>query len=189
MTKKIAVVVLDATGSMGGQEKRVVSSMNEYAKALPKKAHLTVFMFNSTRWDKFFDGKAGDWKKMKEKDYEPGAMTPLYDCIAKGMAHADGLASDGDKVMIMIDTDGMDNASRECTVESCRKTVKKKKKAGWAFQFMANGVDDFAAQQTAMTGAALQMHTKFGSHRLRASNYAAAAGVTLSYFDGKDVPE
>ena len=33
-------------------------------------------------------------------------MTPLYDAIAKSIAHAESVASNGDKVMVMIDTDG-----------------------------------------------------------------------------------
>ena len=59
-----AVAVLDATGSMKGQENRVVSSMNEYAAALPPETYLIVFMFDSNRWDKFFEddvSNGGRW--------------------------------------------------------------------------------------------------------------------------------
>ena len=45
-----AIVTLDETGSMSGQEHRVVTSLNEYVEQLPKKTRLTVFKFDSRRW-------------------------------------------------------------------------------------------------------------------------------------------
>ncbi len=66
---KHAIVTLDETGSMSGQEHRVVTSLNEYVKKLPKKTRLTVFKFDSARWTKSFCGPVKKWKPMREKDY------------------------------------------------------------------------------------------------------------------------
>ena len=71
-----AVVTLDETGSMRGQEERVVSALNQYVNALPKGTNLTVFKFDSKRWVTQFAGFAKGWKPLTLKDYRPGAWTP-----------------------------------------------------------------------------------------------------------------
>ena len=181
-----AIVTLDETGSMSGQEHRVVTSLNEYVKQLPKKTRLTVFKFDSQRWTEIFCGSVKKWKPMKEKDYRPGAMTPLYDAIAKSIAHAESVASNGDRVMVMIDTDGYENASREHTQESCLALVSQKKKAGWEFLFMSAGVDQDQATFVGATGKALGMQVNAASYARRSSNYAKASFQTRTYFREPD---
>ena len=181
-----AIVTLDETGSMSGQEHRVVTSLNEYVEQLPKKTRLTVFKFDSRRWTEIFCGSVKKWKPMKEKDYRPGAMTPLYDAIAKSIAHAESVASNGDRVMVMIDTDGYENASREHTQESCLALVSQKKKAGWEFLFMSAGVDQDQATFVGATGKALGMRVNAASYARRSSNYAKVSFQTRTYFREPD---
>lgn len=177
-----AIVTLDETGSMSGQERRVVTSLNEYVNQLPKKTLLTVFMFDSERWTEFFRGQVEKWNPMKEEDYRPGAMTPLYDAIAKSIAHADSVASNGDKVMVMIDTDGSENASLEHTHESCLTLVSRKKQAGWEFLFMSAGVDQKRADSIGATGRSLGMRVNSATHAKRSLNYSRASFQTRTYF-------
>ena len=180
-----AVVVLDATGSMSGQEQRVVTSMNEYAGGLSADTRLKVFMFDSDRWETFYEGAVSDWKPMKTADYSPGAMTPLFDAVGKAIAYADGIASAGDKTMVMIDTDGFENLSREHTEASIKSLVKDRQGKDWAFMFMSAGLDQAEAQAHGRQGANLGMVTMAADAGHRVSNYAAAAVQTQSYFDGK----
>ena len=183
---KHAIVTLDETGSMSGQEQRVVTSLNEYVEQLPKKTRLTVFKFDSARWTKFFCGTVKKWKPIKEKDYRPGAMTPLYDAIAKSIAHAESVASNGDKVMVMIDTDGYENASREHTQESCLALVSQKKQAGWEFLFMSAGVDQKQATLAGTTGKTLGMRVNAAPYAKRSLNYSRASIQTRTYFRESD---
>lgn len=184
-----AIVVLDETGSMQGQTYRVVTSMNEYAKTLPKKTLLTVFLFDSERWTKFYSGKIKNWTPMEEKDYNPGTMTPLYDSIAKALKYAEGKSKDGDKVMIMVDTDGSENCSKEHTRESIKAMVDLKKKDGWEFLFMANGLDEKSAMEVSLTGKYLGMVTRESKHEDRMRSYLDAGAATVSYFNGSDDDE
>ena len=119
---------------------------------------------------------------MTRKDYTVGSTTPLYDAIAKGIGHVKSLASKGAKVMVMVDTDGYENASSEHTQESITKLIDECKKAGWAFMFMSAGVDRAAAAQVATIGASLGMTTRSASHLRRSASYGAAAMSTQSYF-------
>ena len=194
-----AVVALDATGSMGGQEQRVVSSMNEYVSGLPQDSHVSVFMFDSERWDKFFEGPVADWPVMKLEDYRVGKMTPLYDAVGKIIGHADGLVkSSEDRVMVMVDTDGYENASREHTQQSIKSLVSARQGdnsffgggsgSGWAFLFMSSGLDKQAAQAHGATGQSVGMTVNSASSGLRHANYHQAAGQTQAYFSSGTAP-
>lgn len=180
-----AVICIDETGSMAGQEERVVTSMNEYVNSLPDDAHVTVFKFDSNHWTKFYDDYKTAWQKMEPANYSPGAMTPLYDAIGKTVRHAESLASDGDKVLVMVDTDGHENASKEHTVDSVNAVVDAKKTAGWEFLFMAGGINEAQAQQVGAIGQALGMTTNMASHARRSQNFQAARGQTHSYFNSR----
>ena len=180
-----AVVVLDATGSMSGQEQRVVTSMNEYVGNLPDDTRLKVFMFDSDRWETFYEGAVSDWKPMKTDDYSPGAMTPLFDAVGKAIGYADSIAASGDKIMVMIDTDGFENHSRMHTEASIKALVEDRKGKDWAFMFMSQGLDQAEAQVHGRQGANLGMTVMAASAATRVSNYAAAAVQTDSYFGGK----
>lgn len=185
--KNYAVVTLDATGSMMGQEQRVVTSMNEYANGLPKSAHLTVFMFDADRWIEFFDGKVSKWTPMTIDDYKPGSMTPLYDSVAKSIKHAEKLSEENDRVMIMIDTDGFENASIEHTQGSIKALVDTKKSHGWEFVFMSGGLDKEQVYATSQAGKLMGMTLVTATHDLRMDSYGYGAGgagaQTLAYFN------
>ncbi len=178
-----AAICLDETGSMSGQEERVVTSLNEYVHQLPDDVHVTVFTFDSERWTKFYDDDKKSWEGMTTADYSPGAMTPLYDAVGKVLRHAETLAGDGDRVMIMVDTDGYENASTEHTAASIKAAVETKKRAGWEFLFMASGIDEPRAAQVGATGRALGMTVDAAPYRLRSENYLVAARRTRSFFD------
>ena len=184
-----AIVCLDETGSMRGQEHRVVTSLNEYVAALPEHTMVTVFKFDSNRWTTYFDNYKKNWPSMLNDDYKPGAMTPLLDCIAKTVHHAESVASEGDKVFIMIDTDGQENASTEETVDSVKALIDQKKALNWEFWFMANGIDEVSAMRVGQTGHNLGMNVASNTHRTRVAAYTAQAGSTISYFDDKDATD
>jgi hypothetical protein len=177
-----AVVALDASASMRGQENRVVESMNKYVMELPDDSHITVFMFDYFRWDTYYDGEVSNWPVMQESNYRPGAMTPLFDAVAKAVAHADTLASEGDRVMLMVDTDGRENASKEHTQESIKALVDERTAGGWAFLFMSQGMDHAQSKLNAQVADKLGMVAQNASVVLRTASYARAGGQTVSYF-------
>ena len=178
-----AAICLDETGSMSGQEERVITSLNEYVQSLPDDIHVTVFKFDSERWDTLYDDSKSNWADRTVVDYNPGAMTPLFDAIYKTIKHGESLAQEGDKVLIMIDTDGMENASKEYTRDTVRALVDKKKSAGWEFLFMAAGLDEAQAFLTGSTGRDLGMVTNTASYGARSVNYMAASAHSADYFD------
>ena len=183
-----AVVTLDASGSMSGQEDRVVQSMNEYAQTLPTDANLTVFQFDSERWITFYDGLVGDYRPMTLHDYQTGRMTPLFDAIGKSLAHVSKVAKADDRVFVMIDTDGFENASKEHSQESIKAMVEARKADGWAFLFMSQGLDVAHAEAHGHVAQAMSMETSAAVASSRGANYHRAGGQTASYFSSGAAP-
>ena len=181
-----AVVLLDESGSMTGQETRVVGSLNEYAASIAKHdPKLTVFCFDSERWRELFDGKATDWKNLEPGAYMPKGMTPLYDSIHRAIAHVEQQAKEGDKVMVMVDTDGVENASKEHTQDSIKALIEFKKALGWEFLFMASGINEVVAQRVGTQGRALGMNVESSTYANRGATYNVAERKTSSLFAGE----
>ena len=94
------------------------------------------------------------------------------------------LARTGDKVMIMVDTDGQENSSHEYDHERITALVEECKAMGWAFQFMANGLDIQAARRVANIGRDLGMHTNTAPYSNRMASYSVAGLNSVAYFAG-----
>lgn len=166
-------ILLDETGSMAGQEARVIKGINEYIAKLSsdlkgKACRIAIRLFDSERWREYFDGKLEDFPTMKDGDYRPGAMTPLYDAIGKTLMETE-TKTEKHKVLILIDTDGLENASREHTKESVDKLIKEKEAAGWTFVFLGADLDAF--------GGAAVAAASMGVHVSNTAGYAAKSRV------------
>lgn len=191
-----AIVALDKSGSMNGEQERVVSAMNEYVESIPDDSHISVFMFDSgnwsntsINWNKYYEGPVKDWSKMEVEDYQPRGGTPLFDSVGKAIVHAEGLASKGDKVMLMIDTDGEENMSSEYNQQSIKALVDEKKEKGWAFLFMSSGLDIVSARRNSSFGVNLGMATQTANLASRADHYHHASFQTTNYFVQGTAPE
>ena len=187
--KNHAFVLLDETGSMRGQEKRVCTSMNEYVGTLPKGTNLTVFKFDSKRFTTLYSGPTKDWQEMTPEDYRPGAMTPLFDSIARVIEHAKKYTSKDDRVLVMIDTDGYENMSSDHTLETVKGLIERRKAKGWKFLFMASGLTEADARNVGTTGASLGTQVISDSYALRSRAYASAGAQTVSHFRDEDTAQ
>jgi hypothetical protein len=162
-------ILLDESGSMGGQEERVKSGINEYVKVLKdkkiKKCRLKINTFDSERYNTLRDGPISKIKKIKDGEYKPNALTPLYDAILRTVKNIESnVKKNGDGVLFIIDTDGWENASQEANKEQITKLLEEKEKEGWTIVYMAADMDAHSASQ----GMGLNTH----------------AGNTLSYASG-----
>lgn len=139
-------IALDRSGSMGGQRwADSISSLNEYINGL-KSAKIegaaTIVAFDSidgkTRLEKlelsipYFEGVSEDW-------VYPAGMTPLYDAAAHVMDLA--LASDADRNVVVILTDGMENTSKEHTQSSIKAKTELMQSKGYEVIFLGANFD------------------------------------------------
>lgn len=116
-------------------------------------------------------------RPITEKEYFVGGCTALLDAIGKTI-HKIGNAQRhtseeqrADKVMFVITTDGMENASKEYTYEKIKEMVERQKlKYGWEFIFLGANID------------AISTAARFGISADRAANYNADGdGTRLNY--------
>lgn len=183
-------ILLDESGSMKSQEERVISGINEYINTLKKdigkaKCEITIRMFDSNHYRTHYTGSLKKLEELTVGDYKPFGMTPLFDSVGKTICEMQ--AKKGDKVVIIIDTDGMENCSVEFEQKQVKDLIKKKEDLGWAFIFMATGIDAMNAHQTMQSGAALGIgakNSKVVTHLMRSAEYGANALSTSAYFKG-----
>jgi hypothetical protein len=138
------VLVLDETGSMIPHKDVTLSSINEYIdslKADENNYNLNLVTFNSGTGTKvvFEHRDINSVYYVKDSQYTPDHMTPLYDSIGWSLNRY----SDLENVIFVIMTDGQENYSKEYTHETIFKLIEDKTEEGWQFVFMGANQDAY----------------------------------------------
>ncbi len=141
-------MILDRTGSMESIKQDTIGGFNSYVaaqKSLPTPATFTLVQFDSQ--DPFeVIHKFTDIQMVADltgQTYVPRASTPLYDAVGRGINDLKaGLGALPEalrpkKIVMVIVTDGQENASREFTGAQVRKMIADAKEAGWQFVFLS----------------------------------------------------
>ena len=174
------VFILDKSGSMGGLEEDTIGGFNAMLKKQQKaegEAFVTTVLFDNG-YELLHDRiPVKGISPITEKDYEVGGMTALLDAIGfsiQKMINVQKRTSDderAEKVLFVITTDGMENASTEYTADQIKKMVQhQKQKFGWDFMFLGANID------------AISTATKFGIDEDFAVDYHAdGEGTQLNY--------
>jgi len=154
-TKRTELVfILDRSGSMSGLESDTIGGFNSLLKkqkAEPGEATVTTVLFD-TDYELLHDRidiKGID--SITSKDYYVRGSTALLDAIGKTVNKIDnvqkhtGSDAKADKVLFVIITDGMENASKEYTAEQVRALVERQKEELlWEFIFLGANIDAIA---------------------------------------------
>ena len=174
------VFILDKSGSMGGLEEDTIGGFNAMLKKQQKtegEAFVTTVLFDHG-YELLHDRiPVKGISPITEKDYEVGGMTALLDAIGfsiQKMINVQKRTSDderAEKVLFVITTDGMENASTEYTADKIKKMVQhQKQKFSWDFLFLGANID------------AVSTATKFGIDEDFAVDYHAdGEGIQLNY--------
>ena len=142
------VLVLDKSGSMAGLESDTIGGFNamiEKQKALAVPVRVTTVLFNDTR-DVLYERKDIHFvKPLTAKEYEVGGTTALLDAVGATILRMEqrGVSErEGTKVIFVIITDGMENASTEFTKPKVKQLISdKQEKAGWEFIYLGANID------------------------------------------------
>ncbi|MGG3563214.1 vWA domain-containing protein [Neobacillus rhizosphaerae] len=174
------VFILDKSGSMAGLEADTIGGYNAMLAKQQKaegEAIVTTALFNH-HYDLLHDRiNVKGISPITEEDYEVGGTTALLDAIGftiQKIVNVQKRTSEeerADKVLFVITTDGMENASHEFTADKIKKMVQdQKEKYGWEFLFLGANID-------AVTTAA-----RFGIEEDFAVDYHAdEVGTQLNY--------
>ena len=148
-------VVLDRSGSMSNCVHQTIDALNGYLIGLQEEhteGVVTVSLFDSQSID--IGVEKVQIKDLSPLDYSfltPRASTPLYDAIGAGIyEHGSYDATKEDKKVLVIVTDGYENASREYTGDAIKKLVEEKEESGWLIVYLGSDHDIY--KQTKMMG-------------------------------------
>lgn len=148
------IAVLDRSGSMSSVQQDAIGGFNtflETQKKLKAKATMSVVLFDD-QYEPLYNGKDVDLSKVKElttSTFVPRGSTALYDAIGKSINNYIATfdktpkSSRPDKVLVIIVTDGEENASREYNQEKVNKLITDRKKNKWQFMFLCATEDAF----------------------------------------------
>jgi len=155
-TTKYVSFLLDETGSMHSIKDDTIGGFNEYVDTLKKDGDDIAFSlvsFNSNGAKSRYVAEPIDAvPPLTNDNYRPAAMTPLIDAsvkIIKATAKAVKKRKDDPLVLVVIQTDGIENCSRKHTAADLAALVKEKTEAGWEFVFLGAGLDAFNAARSA----------------------------------------
>lgn len=106
----------------------------------------------------------------------PRGGTPLFDAVGKAVSHLRAQLSETAQVVVMVITDGQENASREWTKARVKALVTELEAKAWSFLFLGANMDAFAE------GAAIGISgmTSVNFNNARPDTVHAAYSVTSS---------
>jgi hypothetical protein len=147
--KTAITMVLDRSGSMRSYRETTVRAVNKYLgdarnEEKLKDADLALMIFDSQSIDVIRSGRLGDQKDLANEEFEPRQSTPLLDAIGRGISSLDNSAGDGKAILVIV-TDGLENASRKHTYESIKALLDDRQEKGWLVVFLGAGLE--AARQ------------------------------------------
>ncbi len=174
------VFILDRSGSMSGLEDDTIGGYNALLGKQKKEAGeavITTVLFDD-RYELLHDRiNLNGVAPITDREYFVRGCTALLDAIGRtinkiGNAQKNTLDSErAEKVLFVITTDGMENASREYSYDKIRTMIERQKERyGWEFIFLGANID------------AVQTAARFGIDADRAANYHAdSQGTQLNY--------
>lgn len=137
------IFVLDRSGSMSGMESDVIggyNSMLEQQRKEEGEVRLTTVLFDD-HYELLHDRlDLESASPMTEKEYYARGSTALLDAVGRTINKIDRVqqgtvkSKRADKVLFVITTDGLENASREYSLGKIREMIQHHKdKYGWEF--------------------------------------------------------
>lgn len=131
-------ILLDRSGSMGTLWGEALGSINAYVTKLKKKDKVYLSVFDD-QYEVIRDCAVEDWKDVTDADAMPRGVTALYDSCGKIMAQAE--KDDAKKTMLVVMTDGYENASKEFTQAAIKAKVAKWEDKKWEVVFLGANFD------------------------------------------------
>jgi uncharacterized protein YegL len=153
------IFLLDRSGSMAGLESDTIGGFNAFIKKqsqLDGETLVTAVQFDD-QYEVIWNGIDAKNVRLTDKEYFVRGSTALLDAVGKTILDVGHRLSNSNedqkpgKVIFVITTDGMENASREFTYEKVNELIKhQQEKYNWEFIFMGANID--ASKEASILG-------------------------------------
>ena len=148
------VFILDRSGSMEGLEQETIGGFNSLIarqKELTNKAVVTTVLFDHQIEFLHDQVPLAKLSKLTSQDYYVRGSTALLDAIGKTIRHViqtrkqESIHHLPRQTMVVITTDGMENASRYYSYEDINTMIRRQKQHyDWEFIFLGATIDTFS---------------------------------------------
>ena len=152
------LLIVDASSSMSPLTKSTISGVNEQIdsikqleKEFPEQKYNMSFMhFNNTVTIEYTDRKSNSLEHISESNYRCSGMTALLDAIGVGVRNlnekiGDKIASGEAAAVVVIITDGEENASREFDGPKVKSIIEELQATNrWTFTFVGANIDSIS---------------------------------------------
>lgn len=188
MTTHVLMIV-DMSGSMHGYEEDVRGGFNSYLEALDPN---TDYSFTVTVFDTEFISLStatslAETPRLNSENYSPRGMTALLDAVGKTVTdfEAKKVFQEGDRVLVVVQTDGFENSSSEFSKERIADMIAEREKTkNWSFTFLGAGPNTW--KQAGMMGFQRANTVSYGREATR-SAYAGMSKGTTRFASGQSV--
>lgn len=150
------VFILDKSGSMTGLESDTIGGFNSLVKKQKAEegvARVTTVLFDH-RYTLLHERlPLKEVQPLTNKEYEPEGTTALLDAVGRTidslLENLIGIPKESyPSVLVVIITDGEENASKDYSLQRIRKRIEFcKESEGWEFLFLGANIDAFAAAE------------------------------------------
>jgi uncharacterized protein YegL len=200
--KTNVIFILDESGSMSATASDVRGGFNTYIEKIRDDGNdysLSVIKFGTTVRPLFANQPLDQAPQLTELNYMPLDSTALYDAIGFALSEAqkywgtDEKPYGTDRFIVIIMTDGFENASKKFTKEEIIAKIKQREEAGnWTFVYMGADQDAWAvasnlgfAQGNVMSYASASTATTFGNLATSTTTASSTTSTqTRGFFTG-----
>lgn len=145
-------VILDRSGSMNAVWEPTIAGFNEFLHEQQKLAGGGRGLMSLTQFDEryevnFVGEPIENVPDLDTQSYVPRGSTALFDAIGRTVHDLETWTREHDwkeRVLVLIITDGHENASTEYDFRAVRVLIEQKEKDGWNFAYMGANQDSYA---------------------------------------------
>lgn len=182
-------VIVDRSGSMSSIAREVESGLREFASGQPAGTLFNVVQFDDTYEVVFSRVPAA---VVQDFRIQPRSMTALHDAIGKTITDlkAKYAFRRPEKVVVLVLSDGLENASREFDGAAVGKLIEECQGAGWQITFLganqnaittARGIGVSHASSLTFGANATGVRRAIRSSLRATSNYLAGNSASICY--------
>lgn len=186
------LLIVDMSGSMSSLAEDVRGGFNTYIADLAKddgRYRITATVFDTRFIPLCVAAKLKDVPTMTEANYRPAGMTALLDAVGKTVTEFEATTTlaAGERVMVVVNTDGQENSSREFTAGLIAEMIREREVTKrWTFVYLGAGADAWG--QGGALGFQHTVNTDNSAAGTR-STYSGIAMASSSYAAGDDADE